>query len=605
MAVSAEIKQKLKNKIDGLPERSGVYIMYDADGTIIYIGKAVVLKNRVRQYFHNSQKLPKVEAMVDHIADFEYIITISELDALILEANLIKKHRPQYNILLKDDKSAPYIRIDLKKDFAPVEVTRRVRQDGAKYFGPYISGISIADVIEIIKSAYKIRSCTTFKRGARACLNYHIGLCSAPCEGNISAEEYREQIDKVCAFLTGKDDDASRLIRERMLDAADMEEFERALKYRDQLAVLERMKERIIVSLTTADDFDIFAYTCDDMLSAVSALFVRSGKLTGVKNFTVSGAHESGGEAIESFILQYYTGGEVPKEIYVSELPANPKVLSEYLSRNSGKRVEVKSAKKGQKAKLIDTALINAADYLEKSADRIKLKERMTSGAVDELKEIFGLSRRPKRIECFDISHISGTDKVASMVVGIEGEAEHKAYRRFKIRTVEGSDDFACMKEVLIRRFAKFSDGRFGDVPDLIVVDGGKGQLSYALEASAEAGADVRIIALAEREEEIYDKVSGEPVFVPKSSAALKLLIRLRDEAHRFAVSYHRTLRSKRYESELLSIEGVGKARAEKLLHHFKDIRLIKEASIEELAKVKGMDKAAAAGVYEYFRKEN
>ncbi len=593
----------LKEKLAGLPDSPGVYIMKDRTGAIIYVGKAVVLKNRVRQYFFHTQKQVKVQAMVDNVADFEYIMTLSERDALALEANLIKKHKPRYNILLKDDKASPYIRIDLKEQFPTVEVTRKVRRDGAKYFGPYFNGIGVWDVVGIIRSAYRMRTCPKkFKKGARECLNYHIDLCLAPCCGHVTPEEYREVVERVMAFLSGRDDTPAKLIEQKMIKAAECEEFERAIYYRDRLDMLSRMKERTLADLGTVTDIDAFNYVTNGALSAISVTVVRAGKLMGVRNYMVTDVALSAEEAIASFVLQYYgaLNVEVPEEIC---FPVHTDVtaLEEYLYSLSRIKTEITFPQRGTRKKLIDMALKNARDYLEKNADKEKRKHDNTVGAAALLAEILQLDGI-RRMECYDISNISGVDKVASQVVFINGEASNADYRRFKIKTVEGANDFASMAEVIRRRFARLRDGdeKFDELPDLIVIDGGKGQLSAAYTAMRGEGYDVPMVGLAKREEEVFTVFDEQPIVLPRDNVALKLLQRIRDEAHRFAITYHRSLRAKRYYSELESIRGVGAAKREKLLKVFK-YNEIKTATVEQLAEV--VDRTTAENVFAFYHK--
>lgn len=595
----------LRDKIAGLPDSPGVYIMKDSSGAIIYVGKAVVLKNRVRQYFFNTQKQAKVQAMVDNVADFEYIMTLSERDALALEANLIKKHKPRYNILLKDDKAFPYIRIDLKEKFPTVEVTRRVRRDGAKYFGPYFNGIGVWDIVDIIRGAYRMRACPKkFKKGGRECLNYHIDLCLAPCCGHVTPEEYRAVVDRVMAFLSGRDDTPDKLIAEKMRQAAEREEFERAIYYRDRLDMLERMRERTLADLGAVTDIDAFQYATNGALAAVSITIVRAGKLMGVRNYMATDASLSPEEALSSFVLQYYgtLNVELPEEICFP-VTFDTTALESYLSSLSSVKTTITFPQRGTRKKLLDTALKNAEDYLDKNADREKRKYDNTLGATRLLADILKIPPI-RRMECYDISNISGVDKVASQVVFIAGEASNSDYRRFKIKTVEGSNDFASMAEVIRRRLARLKSGdeKFDDTPDLIVIDGGKGQLSAAYTAMRGEGFDIPMVGLAKREEEVYTVFDDEPIVLPRDSVALKLLQRIRDESHRFAITYHRSLRSKRYVSELESIRGVGAAKREKLLKAFK-YNEIKSASVETLATV--VDRATAENVYAFYHKND
>ena len=597
----------LEEKIKNLPENSGVYIMRDAGGDIIYVGKAVVLKNRVRQYFSKSVKQAKVQAMVDNIADFDYIITLTEKDALALEANLIRKYKPHYNILLKDDKHSPYIKIDLKQDYPTVEVTRKVRRDGARYFGPYFNGIHVWDIVGVIRSAYRMRTCPKkLTKRDRACLNYHIGLCTAPCMKYISKEEYREIVQKVVRFLSGYDDSAEKLIEERMNAAVEREEFERAIGYRDQLAMLKKLKERTVANLGNVTDIDAFAYAGSGEYGVVSVALVRGNKMMGVKNFRITDASMSAKELYSAFLTQYYGGNnELPQEICLEE-EFDAGALTEYLGSLGGKPPVISFPKKGARMRLIKTARSNASDYLVKSVEKQRREDDMTLGAVRQLKKILGI-KSARRIECYDISNISGVDKVASQSVFIDGKSSPSDYRKYRIKTVEGADDFKCMEEGIRRRLSRSAeDERFSYLPDLIVIDGGKGQLSSAYGVMASMGFDIPMVGLAKREEEIFTPHSPDPIVLGRDNYALRLLQRVRDEAHRFAITYHRKLRSRRYYSELDEIGGVGPKRRALLLRAFENFEDIKQASAETLAAVEGIDKSTAQNIYDYFhnRKE-
>ncbi|HEY8390935.1 MAG TPA: excinuclease ABC subunit UvrC [Clostridia bacterium] len=596
----------LEQKLKLLPEQPGVYIMYDENGQIIYIGKAKILKNRVRQYFYNSgNQTEKVMAMVAKIADFSYIIATSELDALALESNLIKKHKPPYNILLKDDKSRPYIRIDTRLEYPTVEVTRKLRADGAKYFGPFF-GVAVNEMIELIRGAYLVRNCNykKFNSNHRECLNYHLGLCSAPCTRRISPELYKKQVEKVIAFLSGKDDRIEEILKARMMNAASEEKFEAAISYRNKLEMLSKMKQRIITSLPKTTNLDIFSFSSNPSLCVISVLIVRAGKMSGAENFPIIDVTMEPEEMLSSFLLQYYDGTRNPaEEIIVPVLPDNETGLKEWIYSKYKKNVQFFVPKQGVRKQLLDNANINAVDYLEKYAGREKIKEDMTKGAVEGLKEKLGLRRAPQIMECYDISNISGTDKVASMVVFVGGEPDKSRYRRFRIKTVEGADDFKSMHEVILRRLERLKnkDEKFGATPDLIIIDGGKGQLSSAYEAMQQLGLNIEMISLAKREEEVFLVNQSDPIVLDKSSWELKLLQRIRDEAHRFAITYHKSLREKHIVTELVNIEGVGKRRAELLYKHFMSIEDIKRADVQTLSKIKGISDQVAQKIYDYF----
>lgn len=588
----------LEEKLKKLPDKPGVYIMYDARGKVIYVGKAVILSRRVRQYFNNSPKLPKVAAMVENVQTFEYIITLSEKDALSLEANLIRKYKPYYNILLKDDKASPYIKIDKKLDFPTIEITRRLKKDGAKYFGPYMNGLRVKEIVAIIRSCYGVRTC---KRNMpkKKCLNYHLGLCGAPCEGKISKEDYNELIDKVIAFLGGKEDSVAQTIEKKMLDAAAMEQFEAAISYRNQLEMLKLLKKRNVADLGKVVDIDAFSYSFSGFTGVASVNIVRSGKMMGVKNFAISDASIDKEETLLSFINQYYGLGnaDIPAEVCLPFVPHDG--LGEYLSAIKGSSVTVSCPIKGAKKKLVDMAEKNSADYLEKSVENEKHRFDMTEGAAQRLAGILGLTS-VRRMECYDISHISGTDKVASGVVFIDGAPSKSDYRRYKIKTVEGSDDFACMSEVIGRRIER---GKNEDnLPDLIVIDGGKGQLSSAMEAMRAKNIDIPMVSLAKRDEEIFTPASPMPITLTKDDYALKLLQRIRDEAHRFAITYHRNLRAKRMTQSYEKIPGVGPVKREILRKNFSPERL-KTATLPQLTAV-GIDLKTAENIVRFYAKE-
>jgi len=637
-----ELSEKLLEKLKNLPEKPGVYIMRGAAGEIIYIGKAAVLKNRVRQYFFNTQKDEKVRAMASSVADFDYIITLSEKDALSLEANLVRKHKPRYNILLKDDRHNPYIRIDLKQKFPCIEVTRRIKSDGARYFGPYFFGVRVAEVIDVLKSAYRVRCCPkSFFSKKRECLNYHIKLCLAPCQNRVSESEYRQTVDKAVAFLSGKDSDAERLITEKMAAAAENEEFERAIRYRKQLAMLKKLKDRVLSELRDNRDLDAVSFVFDGSYGAAAVVIVRGGKLMGALKFGLDGASLFGSDGVSQFLTQYYAGqnATVPPEILL-ETEFEKGALEEYLYSISGKKTAVVFPKIGIKKKILGMAEENARDELEKSLDRRQRDYELCEGANERLKELLGLDTL-RRIECYDISHLSGTDQVASGVAFINGRAEKSEYRRYKIKTVAGADDYKCLAEVISRRLGKImADGGWrmvnGDqdkkkssaphpsllisnskstahhspstirhppiMPDLIVIDGGKGQLNSAHAAMQTAGAEIPMISLAERDEEIFTLGSPEPIRLKKDNFALKLLQRIRDEAHRFAVTYHRSLRAKKIGSVLEQIRGIGSKKRQILLKAFSSVRAIETADIETLAAVEGIDRKTAEAVAAFFR---
>lgn len=600
---------ELESKIKLLPTYPGVYVMLDKDNVVIYVGKAKNLKNRVTTYFRQGFKTEKVAKMVMNIVDFYYIITPSEGDALSLENNLIKKYKPKYNILLKDDKTYPYIKINLKEDFPTFTLTRKFKNDGAKYFGPYMLGVSVSEILDIVKEAYQIRPCSikiNTQKPKKECLNYHIGLCYAPCANKITKQEYAERVKKAIDFLSGNDDEAENLLTEKMQGAVEREDFERAVILRDKIKMLSKLKERKITNLSRFITADVIAIKDDGIFSSVSIMFIRSGRMSGVKTFSLETLSE-GDERLVEFINRYYVEGrEIPDELIISKETEFNRAIIEYLTNLKGKKVEVTVPKKGVKYNLLEMAEKNAEDYLTRQINKIKHKDDMTIVACEKLKELLSLKKYPKRIECYDISHISGVDKVGSMVVFIDGAPSKEDYRRFKIKTVEGNNDFLSLKEVLTRRLSKLGtseEEKFAR-PDLIIIDGGKGQLTAVEDAFKEFAPDIEYISLAEREEEIYLPNKSEPIILPKSDYRLMLLQRVRDEAHRFAITFNRSLRGKRtLHSVLTEIEGIGSKKRNALLSAFKDIPSIKNASIEELTKVDGIGETHAKNIKEFFSK--
>ena len=598
----------IKEKLKLLPDNPGVYIMLDEYKNVIYIGKARVLKNRVRQYFHSSEKPEKVMKMVENIRDFNYIITDSEIDALALENNLIKKYKPKYNILLKDDKTYPYVKVNMREDFPNFSITRKIKKDGCKYFGPFMGGISCKDILEILQLTFCVRLCHTATTGKkRECLNYHIGRCLAPCAGKISKEDYAVRVKNALSFLDGNYKEAEILLQNKMLSAAENENFELALDYKKKLEMLSKLEAKRITSLNRQVDADIIAYATNGLYSAVNVLVTRKGIMQGGSSFALDEAHLTDSEALTGFVVQYYQHHEVPSEIICEEF-CEKELLQNYFKEKFDKSVEVTLAKQGDKARLLQMAKRNAEEYLEKSVDKIKHKDDMTVNACKHLQELLSLKAYPRRMECYDISNISGVDKVGSMVVFIDGEADRSSYRRFKIKTVEGANDFASLQEVLTRRLDKLGsdeEERFPK-PDLIIIDGGKGQLSAVKEIFDSRNVDgIELVSLAKREEEVFTLYSDESVKIPHRDYSLKMLQRIRDEAHRFAITYFRNLHSKRNLQSILSeIDGVGKVKRMALLEKFGTLDRIMSASVEELAEVNGISKAIAQNIYDYL-KEN
>ena len=596
----------IKEKLKLLPENPGVYIMLDKYENVIYVGKARVLKNRVRQYFHNSPKPEKVMRMVENIANFNYIITNSEIDALALENNLIKKFKPKYNILLKDDKTYPYIKVNLRDDFPNFSITRKLKKDGSKYFGPYMGGISCKEILDTLQLSFNVRLCHTQigSNPKRECLNYHIKRCTAPCAHKTDKVNYAEQVKKAISFLEGNYKDTESLLKSKMISASENENFELALEYRNKLSMLSKLEAKRITSLSNFIDADIIAYASNGLYSAVNILVTRKGIMQGGNSFALDEAHLSDGEALTAFIVQYYSNHEIPSEIIVEDF-CEKELLESYFKEKFNKSVDISLVKQGVKAQLLKMARKNAEEYLEKSIDKIKHRDDMTINACKRLQELLSLKKYPRRMECYDISNVSGVDKVGSMVVFVDGEADRNSYRRFKIKTVEGANDFASLQEVLIRRLSKLGtdeEDRF-EKPDLIIIDGGKGQLSAVKEIfSGMQVDDIELISLAKREEEVFTLYSDESVKISHRDFALKMLQRIRDEAHRFAITYFRNLHSKNSLSSVLSeIDGIGKAKRIALMEKFTTIDKIMSASVEELTQVNGISKRIAENIKRYF----
>ena len=598
-----EVQEKLKL----LPDDPGVYIMLDSDKNVIYVGKARNLKNRVRQYFHSSVKTEKVAAMVANIADFYYVITRSEIDALALENNLIKKYKPKYNILLKDDKTYPYIRVNVSERYPSFSVSRKLKK-GSKYFGPYMGGVRVKDVLEIVNMAFGVRTCAVSigEKPKKPCLNYHIRRCLAPCAHMCSEEEYGERVRQAMRFLDGEEGNVETLLTEKMHAYAEAEEFELALDCKNKLDMLGKIALKRITAINRDMNADVVAYVSNNIYAAINILIIRRGIMQGASTFPVENASDDA-EAVSSFLTQYYANHQIPDEIVAQEFAEN-KLLEDFFRDRYSKPVSVTLPKQGIRRRLVEMAENNAREYLEKSLDKIRHKEDMTINACKRLQELLGLSRYPRRMECYDISNISGTDKVGSMVVFVDGEADRSSYRRFRIRTVEGANDFASLQEVLRRRLAKLGseeEERFPR-PDLVIIDGGKGQLSAVREIFEEAGiADIDLISLAKRDEEIFTPSADRSVLLSKRDYSLQMLQRIRDEAHRFAITYFRNIHSKNaLASVLTEIGGVGKARRRALMDRFGTLDRIMRASEKELASVEGISENLAREIKKYFEEE-
>ncbi|MBR2617441.1 MAG: excinuclease ABC subunit UvrC, partial [Clostridia bacterium] len=602
----------IRKKLSGLPDTPGCYIMKNAEGQVIYVGKAVNLKRRVSQYFHANVKGEKVRKMVENVTDFDYVVAPTEIDALALESNLIKKYKPKYNILLKDDKRYPYIRVDVKNPFPTFTVSRKVKKDGAKYFGPFMGGVNVNEVLELLNFAFCIRPCTvTVVEGKpkKPCLNYHLGKCLSPCSGACTSTEYRASVKKAMDFLAGSEEGVQTLLTERMMKFAENEQFELAIRVKAQLEMLEKIRLKRLTDMPRYLSADVLAYETDGIYATVSMLFVRAGRMLGVENFTVERGVEGETDAVESILLQFYgEGKELPEEIIVAGNIADFEGIQAYFKVLHGKSVQFTFPKVGVKKSLLHMAHANAREFLEKNVEKLQTKTAMTVQACTRLQSLLSLPRYPKRMECYDISNISGVDKVGSMTVFIDGEPAKSEYRRFKIKTVEGANDFLSLKEVLFRRLQKLGteeESRFPK-PDLIVIDGGKGQLSSVKEVFDHLNVtDIPLISLAEKEEEIFTVGKSDSLRLDRRDVALKLVQRIRDEAHRFAVSYHQTLRDQRMTRETLrKIEGVGEEKAKELLIAFHSLHAVKEASVSQLKAVKGVGERLANDIYDYFHKE-
>lgn len=605
------MNERISTLLAELPESSGVYLMRDKNNNIIYIGKAVNLKNRVRSYFNSSPKGEKVMAMVEKIADFDYILTNSEVDALVLENTLIKQHSPHYNILLKDDKLYPFLRIDTTQKYPTVEIIRRLKADKAKYFGPYMIGITAKDMLDLIYSAFPIRSCKLnmdkVPKNHRPCLNYHIGKCTAPCCKKITPAQYKEIINKVVSFLRGEDKEVRDILQSKMLYHSERLEFELALEYKRRLEVMEKMVRHQVVALPKDFDLDIFGVAVGESYNAVSVLSVRGGKLVNADKFPVDKG-EKAEDILSTLIYSYYDNKPIVAREILTTVPLPDKeVLSLALSQKAKVKITISTPKIGTRKELADMADKNAREFLTRSTLEITRRENMTKNAVIQLGKILSIPP-PYRIECFDISNISGTDKVSSMTVFKNGEKATKMYRTFRIKTVEGSNDFACMGETLSRRLARLKEGvdaSFKERPGLIVIDGGIGQVGYAIAELEKAGlSDIPLIGLAEREETIVFP-DGRELLLPRNSFALMLLQRVRDEAHRFAINYHRKLRQERtLKSKFLEIEGVGKNTVKLLYDKFKSYEGVKKATYDQLIQVKGIGDKIAKAIIDFFAKD-
>lgn len=617
----------IEDELKKLPSQPGVYLMHDAKDEIIYVGKAVSLKNRVRQYFQSSRnKSAKIEQMVSRIARFEYIVTDSEMEALVLECNLIKEHQPRYNTMLKDDKAYPYIKVTVGEDFPRVMLARTMKKDKNRYFGPYTSAGAVKDTIDLIHKLYKIRTCSrnlprdTGKE--RPCLNYHIKQCGAPCQGYISKEEYGENIRQVLEFLNGRYDGVLKNLEEKMKAASDAMDFEKAIEYRDLLSSVKKVAQKQKITSSNMEDRDIIAMARDDMDAVVQVFFVREGKLIGRDHFRMSVATaETRGQILSSFVKQFYAGTPfLPKELWVQYELEDMELIGQWLSARKGQKVRITVPKKGDKERLVELAEKNAALVLIQDNERNKREEMRTIGAMNQVAQWLGLEN-VRRMEAFDISNISGYESVGSMVVFENGRPKRSDYRKFRIKTVTGPNDYASMKEVLTRRFTHGMEeqkqlknqgvekefGSFTRFPDLLMMDGGKGQVNIALEVMEQLGLSIPVCGMVKDDSHRTRGLYYQNVEIPidRHSEGFRLITRIQDEAHRFAIEYHRSLRSKSQVRSILDeIPGIGDTRRKSLMRSFQSLDAVREASVEELCQVPGMNRAAAESVYQFFRRK-
>ena len=609
-----DIQEELKK----LPGKPGVYIMHGEKDEIIYVGKAISLKNRVRQYFQSSRnKGIKIEQMVSHISRFEYIITDSELEALVLECNLIKEHRPKYNTMLMDDKTYPFIKVTVNEPFPRIMMARQMKKEKARYFGPYTSAGAVKDTIELIRKLYKIRSCNRRLPQdigkERPCLNHHIHQCDAPCQGYISQEEYRKSIDQAIRFLNGDYAMILRELEEKMLAASDALEFEKAIEYRELIASVKQIAQKQKITDTAGEDRDILAIAMDLEDAVVQVFFIRGGRLIGRDHFFMKrGNDESKKEVLSSFMKQFYAGTPyIPSILMIQEEIEDLELLEDWLSQKKGHKVHIQIPKKGTKEKLVELARKNAAMVLNTDKERLKREEGRTIGAVKELENLLGISG-VARMEAFDISNTSGFESVGSMVVYEKGKPKRSDYRKFKIKGVQGADDYASMEELLTRRFQhgmkEIEEGKelgsFTAFPDLILMDGGKGQVNVALHVLENLRLNIPVCGMVKDDNHRTRGLYYQNVEIPidRSSEAFRLITRIQDEAHRFAITFHRQLRSqKQIHSILDDIPGVGTARRKDLMKYFNNIDEIKNASVEELKKLPSMNEKSAQSVYDFF----
>ena len=616
-----QIEEELKK----LPGQPGVYIMHDAKDAIIYVGKAISLKNRVRQYFQSSRdKTAKIKQMVSKIARFEYIVTDSELEALVLECNLIKEHRPRYNTMLKDDKTYPYIKVTASEEYPRILFSRQMKKDKNKYFGPFTSAGAVKDTIELIRKIYRIRACSRKlpqdMGKDRPCLYYHIHQCDAPCQGYISQADYQKSVKQAVGFLNGQYEPVMKYLEEKMRTASETMEFEKAIEYRDLLDSVRKVAQKQKITSQSMEDRDIIAMAKDERDAVVQVFFVRDGKLIGREHFHMNlTGSESKAEILNSFVKQFYAGTPfVPHEIWVQEELEDAEVIASFLTARRGQKVRFVVPKMGEKERLVELAEKNAKMVLSQDKEKIKREELRTIGAMNQIGSWIGLSGI-KRVEAYDISNISGFESVGSMIVYENGRPKRNDYRKFRIRTVQGPNDYASMREVLLRRFSHgleetkklqaeggdLAMGSFTRFPDLLMMDGGRGQVNIALEVLRELQLEIPVCGMVKDDNHRTRGLYYQNVEIPidRHSEGFQLITRIQDEAHRFAIEYHRSLRGKeQVRSVLDDIKGIGPARRKSLMRTFKTIEAVREASVEELEAAPQMNRAAAEAVYIFLR---
>lgn len=608
----------LEEELKKLPDKPGVYIMHDKHDTIIYVGKAKILKNRVRQYFQsNKNHSAKVVQMVSHIAYFEYIVTDSELEALVLECNLIKEHRPKYNTMLKDDKSYPFIKVTIGEEFPRVLFSRTMKHGTGKFFGPYTSAGAVKETIELLCKLYKVRTCNRRLPKDigkdRPCLNYHIGQCNAPCQGYVNKDEYKKNIDKVISFLNGNYSEIINEMTDKMQDCSERMEYEEAARYRDLLISVKQIAQKQKITADDATDRDVIACAMDAEDAVVQVFFIRQGKLLGREHFHMKVAtNDSRSGILSEFMKQYYGGTPyIPNVIMTQEEIEDAGTIADWLSSRKKRKVTIITPKKGDKEKMVELAHKNALMVLTKDAEKIKLEEKRTTGAMKQIADWLGLASI-RRAEAYDISNTSGVESVGSMVVFEDGRPKKNDYRKFRIKTVKGPDDYKSMREVLTRRFTRGMRERAGEeetrgfavYPDLIMMDGGRGQVNIALEVLDELHINIPVCGMVKDDNHNTRGLYYNNVEIPidRHSEGFKLITRVQDEAHRFAIEYHRSLRSKKQVSSVLDeIEGIGPARRKALMKHFLDIDKIRNANVSELMEAEGITENVAQNIYKYF----